>query len=253
MNFFEYTLKIQELERAKYKKQFDTIMREMVTGLKAMESHGSWGNTFYARTNKDNFEETKLYYKVFAKAINNIKNMVGIADFISAVFNALEKNMSVYVAENGDYEMYLDVFEYSQDIKCDGNNLDRVVIPFISIIGDKEYPYKFKFDVYVSTGYRTLTFESKKTKHYNTKYLSDGADLSLLIELEDLRSKFDNSTRWTVLEELLDEVYNNPTTSSDPGNNSLKQTRESTRRILESIDRVVERTNGQLPVQTTAA
>ena len=252
MNFFEYTLKIQELERAKYKKQYDAIMREMVTGLKAIESHGDWSNTLYAYTNDNNFEQTKLYYKVFAKAINSIKDMNGIADFISRSFDNLEKSISEYVAKNGDYEMYLDVFEYSQDIKCDSRHLAKLVIPFISIIGDKEYPYKFKFDAYSSTGYSTLTFESKNPKYYNTKYISSGADLRLLIELEDVRNKFDKNKRWTLLEELLDEIYSNPAATNGP-DNVLEQTRESTRRILESIDRVVERTNGQLPVQTTAA
>ena len=252
MNFFEYTLKIQELERAKYKKQFDAIMRQMITGLRDIEGHGGWGNTIYVQLNDNNFEETKLHYKVFAKAINNIKDMHGIADFISHTFNDLEKDMVTYVTENGDYEMYLDVFEYSQAIQCYSSTLDKSVIPFISIIGDKEYPYKFKFDAYPSTGYSNLTFESKRSKYYNTKYLSDGADLRLLIELEDVRNKLDKDKHWTVLEELLSEVYDNPASVHD-SDNTLLQTRESTRRILESIDRVVERTNGQLPVQTAAA
>ena len=252
MNQFEYTLKIQELERAKYKKQFDAIMRQMVEGLRGMKSHSGWRNSVYIHLNSDNFEATKLHYKVFAKAINNIKGMAGIAGFISDTFKNLEKSMSAYVAKNGDYEMYLDVFEYSQDIQCDGGSFSKLLIPFISIIGDNEYPYKLCFDVYVSSGYSSLNFETT-TQRYNTKFLSDRTDLRLLIELEDLRNKFDSTTRWTVLEELLDEVYNNPASEIDLDNNPLVQTRESTRRILESIDRVVERSNGQLPVQTAAA
>ena len=251
MDIFNYTLKIQELERAKYKKQYDAIMRECHKGLQEMKDHSGRGNTVHVYLKESNFEETKLWYKIYAKAINGISDLNTTAGFLTDDFDNFEKAMVRYVAELGDYNEYLDTFQYSKDIMCDSGLLTKLFTKYNEMIGNNPYPYKLRFLAYASHNYSNIGYEVRQQPYFSTKYVTNGTNIQLLIELEDYKTTLDPTIKYTLLEESLDEIYNSPL---DSGNiNSITDIRESAQRIVDAIDTIKARTDGQLPIQAPAA
>ena len=253
MDLFNYTLKIQELDRAKYKKQYDAIMREMFTKAQEIYSHTYYSNYMYTRITEENFDQYKLIYKVYAKAINGINDLNTTAGFLIGGFNNLETNIVTYIADHGDYNTYLDTFEHSIDIQCTIGTVTDIFEKYVRIIDDNPYPYKIVFNTHTSGNYTNIAYGIKPIPTFKTKYISTKADIRLLIELEDFKSILDPSKTYTLLEEALDEIYSAKSNDNNSVITTIDTYKISAQRIVDAISVIQERIDGQLPVQTSAA
>ena len=201
MDIFNYTLKIQELDRVKYKKDVEAIIREMYKN--ATSTHT--GRYSYFDVDTKNYQEMKLIYKIWAKALQH-KAKPTLAAFLTESFTDLEKKMYAYAVGNTSYEELLDVFQYSMDVKTYGGLVSGRYSKLVEIVRDRALPFKVEHDLGISQNYGSIGYIIQNTPTMDVANIRTG-NFNLLIELEDFKSKLDKDINYTVLEDTLKELY----------------------------------------------
>lgn len=251
MNQFEYIVKIEELERAKYKKQYDAIMREMHVAAKELDAH-QWGTYLNPDINADNYQSFKLLYKVYAKAINSISDTNYTANFLIDGFYNFERAMVSHFINFGTYYMYLDAFEYSTNIQTPSLNLIDKFHKIATIIGDNKYPYKFDFSTYTTSQYSGVVSNMENRILYDVEPMSYGFDAILQLECQ-YEPVLTAGNRLSVYDEVLEMYYSSPSDRNSNTDANITTLEAELNGMLRALARIKEETNGRLSVQIAAA
>ena len=190
-----------------------------------------------------NYQEMKLIYKIWAKALQH-KAHPTLAAFLTEAFEDLEKKIYNHCVANVSYEEILDVFQYSMDVKTYGGMVSGNYSKLVKLVGGNPLPFKVEHDLYISQNYSSVGYTTQNTPTINVANIRTGS-FNLLIELEDFKSKLDKSINYTVLEDTLKELYSAVVSHKDkPVTTYMQEVADDVDSIRNAIGVIQTKLNG---------
>jgi len=196
MDYFQYTIKMQEIDNAKTLKAKEFLARELTSTLDTICEYGD--------ITAEHIIPIEFTYKCLTKVLKLYNGSKSLPAFIfNKMYNTQKKLLYYYCTTQPlpSFTTIVDIFQYSSTIEF--HRFNTILEPFIKIIGNNKLPFYVKYNITIPRIYNTLL--SSRRNISTTIY--DGDVTSGTLYVEHIKSTLPKNKKYTVIENILKESY----------------------------------------------
>jgi hypothetical protein len=206
MNIFEYTLLIQEVDKATTLKKTEEILRKVNE-----ESYLQKTGYYYGDIVRPELAEEILLYKVARRALNHRTSNDNLPLFITEGVAKVESGLMFRLSERDiPYETLMDTFEFTEHVKLQNQLREDNLIKLIKIVGENKMPCTINYNLAMPTAYGNVWDNlNENGKVFTADSIGRyGVRFNYLFYIEDIKRQMPEKD-YTIIEDLLGTLYNN--------------------------------------------
>lgn len=215
MNEFEYQIKANEVQTAKYAKDLERIIRD---------NSEDYHVTGYSSNKRPDISEKERKYMLLSKAHFRFKekSVKDLPDFLYCRYNSFTKDLFQYYfgshphCELPTYDHMVKIFKYRAEQIVLDRNEGIYLINFSKVVEDRQTTFNINWSMHVSAKYSYLTdkvYQSGYAPNCSAKTLNH--HLSMILQLENTIDHLPRKDiTYTHINEFLQKEYASLTSSS---------------------------------------